>query len=130
MKILPDTSAWINFFRSTSEPVSVKLRRLIEVEADLCLCGPVLTEILQGLGNNKERTRIEGILETPDYLETPREVFTQAAAIYRGCRDKGFTIRSTLDCIIAATAIHHDAHVLHKDRDYDAIARFFPLKVY
>lgn len=107
----------------------MKLRRLIEVEADLCLCGPILTEILQGLGNTRERVRIERILELPDYLEANREIFVQAAAIYRGCRDKGYTIRSTIDCIIAATAMHYDAHVLHKDRDYDAIARFFPLKV-
>lgn len=130
MRILPDTSAWINFFRSTSQPVSDKLRKLIEVEADLCVCGPVLTEILQGLGKPRERQKIESIMEAPEYLETPREIYEKAAVIYRGCRDKGFTIRSTLDCIIAATAIHHDAYLLYVDRDYDAIAKFFPLKIY
>lgn len=130
MKILPDTSAWIHFFRSSSDPVSDKLRKLIEVEADLCVCGPVLTEVLQGLGKTRERQRIEGIMQAPEYLDAPRGVYELAAVIYRGCRDNGFTIRSTVDCIIAAIALHHDAHVLHADRDYDAIARFFPLKVY
>lgn len=129
-RILPDSSAWIRFFRDAADETGLKLRKLIEVEADLCLCGPVVTEVLQGITNDKYRRRVFDIFQAPDYLETNRETFEFAAEIYRTCRAKGFTIRSTQDCIIAATAIKHDAHLLHQDRDYDTIARFFPLQVF
>ena len=39
MRILPDTSAWIAYSRSVDTPASIKLRRLIELEEDICLCG-------------------------------------------------------------------------------------------
>ena len=58
------------------------------------------------------------------------DTFREAAHIYRTCRAKGFTIRSSMDCLICATALQHQAWVLHNDRDFDAIARFFPLKFF
>lgn len=53
----------------------------------------------------------------------------EAAHIYRVCRRAGETIRSMNDCLIAAIAIRNDVPVLHRDRDYDAIARHFPLRL-
>jgi len=112
------------------DETGLKLRKLIAVEADICLCGPVITEVLQGVTQDKLRSRITDLFEVPDYLATDRGMFEYAAEIYTGCKMKGFTIRSTQDCIIAATAITHEAHLLHKDRDYDIIARFYPLKIF
>lgn len=129
-KILPDTSAWISFFRDAKDETGLKLRKLIELEADICLCGPIITEVLQGIRGEKEYKKIAKIFELPEYFILDRDVYEYAAEIYRGCRTQGYTIRSTLDCLIAATAIRQDAHVLHQDRDYDAIARFYPLKVW
>jgi len=31
-------------------------------------------------------------------------------------------VRSSVDCLIAACAIRHDLEVLHRDRDYTALA--------
>jgi predicted nucleic acid-binding protein len=53
----------------------------------------------------------------------------EAARIYRGCRGSGETVRSLSDCLVAAIAIRNDVPVLHRDRDYDVIARYFPLGV-
>lgn len=129
-KILPDSSAWIAYFRNSDVPTADLLEKLIEVEADLCLCGPVITEVLQGVRSDKDHRLIQDIFNTPEYLEMDRLTFEFAAEIYRACRAKGFTIRSTVDCIIASTAIQHDAHLLHCDGDYEAIARFYPLRIY
>jgi hypothetical protein len=38
------------------------------------------------------------------------------------------TIRSLVDCLIAAIAMESGAAVLHKDRDYESMARYAPLK--
>jgi predicted nucleic acid-binding protein len=33
-----------------------------------------------------------------------------------------------VDCLIAACAIRHDLEVLHRDRDFDALATISPLR--
>jgi hypothetical protein len=38
------------------------------------------------------------------------------------------TVRSGVDCLIAACAIRNDLVVLHHDRDYSALARVSPLR--
>ncbi|MFZ2223393.1 MAG: hypothetical protein WAV26_01760 [Candidatus Deferrimicrobium sp.] len=37
------------------------------------------------------------------------------------------TIRSLVDCLIAAIAVESGATVLYKDRDYESMARYAPL---
>ena len=55
----------------------------------------------------------------PDYLA--------AANIHRSLRKRGLTIRSPVDCLIAALAIKHKVALLHKDSDFVAISHQFPL---
>jgi len=35
---------------------------------------------------------------------------------------KGVTVRSSIDLLVAQTAIHHRLFLLHNDRDFDRIA--------
>ena len=56
--------------------------------------------------------------------------YDDAAALYRRCRRQGATIRSLLDCLIAAVAIRTGVPLLHIDRDFDALARHTELEVY
>jgi predicted nucleic acid-binding protein len=46
----------------------------------------------------------------------------QAVALFRLARRHGLTVRSSIDCLIAASALHHDLEVIHADRDFDVIA--------
>jgi len=63
-------------------------------------------------------------------VESPmREaLFTEAVDLYRRARRVGLTVRSSVDCLIAACAIRHDLEVLHSDRDYPALARVSELR--
>jgi hypothetical protein len=56
------------------------------------------------------------------------ETYVQAAKLYRAGRKRGVTIRSLVDCLIAAIAMEHGAVILHKDRDYERISEYAPLK--
>ena len=47
--ILVDTSVWIDHFRGVDNAETVHLARLIDDEQDLCICGLILTEVLQGI---------------------------------------------------------------------------------
>ena len=48
--------------------------------------------------------------------------------LYRRARRAGITVRSGVDCLIAACAIRHGLTVLHSDRDYPSLARVSALR--
>ena len=56
-------------------------------------------------------------------------VIEEAADLFRRARRVGLTVRSSLDCLIAACAIRHDLAVLHRNRDLAALARVSSLRV-
>jgi hypothetical protein len=89
----------------------------------------VLYEILQGVRRDNDFAKIHDHFEDFNYLEASRRTHVQAAKMYRQLRRKGITIRKSVDCLIAATAIEHKVRLLHNDRDFDAIARHFELKI-
>jgi predicted nucleic acid-binding protein len=47
---------------------------------------------------------------------SPKEpdTYIEAAELFRRLRARGITIRSTIDCLIANLATHHDALILSK----------------
>lgn len=124
--ILVDTSIWIELL--AQKPVR-PIRE--EVLLRFVTCGPVLQEVLQGLRPGGEsdgfRSRFLAIPVLSDPV--PIGLFLSAADIYRQGRRRGITIRSSTDCLIAAIAIENRVPVWHRDRDFDAIARFTGLEV-
>ena len=125
--ILADTSVWIALLNG-------KLGAQVSPDRTLHLvtCGPIAQEVLQGLreGPLAEpfRESFQAIPRLSDPL--PFTTFLEAAEIYSHGRRKGYTIRSSTDCLIAAIAIQNDVPVWHKDRDFTLIARFTRLRVY
>ena len=125
--LLVDTSAWIEVFR---RPSRLDLRDVEDAD-EIVTCLPVVQEVLQGFRDERAyRLAPDAMLALP-VLESPlrAEVFVEAADLYRGARRAGLTVRSSVDCLIAACAIRHDVTVLHTDRDYDALAKVAPLRV-
>jgi predicted nucleic acid-binding protein len=122
MRVLVDTSAWVDFFNGHPSPHADALARLIREEADVLTCGVVAAEVLQGISRPKELSRIEKHFLDMEWL-TPREpeTYLAAADLYRQLRSRGLTIRSTIDCIIAKLAEENDALLLSKDRDLQLI---------
>lgn len=55
--------------------------------------------------------------------------FEAAAGIFRTCRRRGKSVRRLVDCLIAAVAIRAGLEILHRDRDFDVIARHTGLRV-
>jgi hypothetical protein len=64
-------------------------------------------------------------------VESPlrQEVFTEAAQLYRSARRQGYTIRSGVDCLIAACALRNGLTILHCDRDFGHLSRVSDLDV-
>jgi len=124
---LVDTSVWIDFFAARQVDHVALLERLIDDENTIAICGIVLTEILQGIDDDLTHRRVRQRLARLILLPISESTFIAAADIYRSLRRQGITIRKTDDCIIAACALEFDCTLLHDDRDFDAIARAFPL---
>ena len=121
--ILIDTSIWIDLLNG----------RVAGPDPDQILsvatCGPIMQEVFQGLreGGDAEAFRAS-FLALPFLSDpVPRSLYNAAGEIYRDGRRRGLTIRSTIDCLIAAIAIEHGAVVWHRDRDFTAIARYTKL---
>jgi len=123
---LVDTSVWIEVFRRTRP---LDLESLVPFD-DIVTCLPVVQEVLQGFGDESAyRIAREAMLSLP-IVESPlsTEVFLEAAGLYRTARRLGYTVRSSIDCIIGACALRHDLEVLHRDRDFTSLARVSPLR--
>lgn len=127
--ILVDTSVWIDFLAGRNLQHVATLEKFILENEDLALCGIILTEILQGIADDTSYRRVRRSLDPLIMLAMSDLVFVRAADIYRKLRKQGITIRKTNDCIIAATAIEHQCHILHNDKDFALIAEHFPLSV-
>jgi predicted nucleic acid-binding protein len=117
-----DTSVWVDYFRGTLTPEVAWLRNAIADDADLCTCGTVLTEVLQGVRSDGELRTVRAAMDDLMYLETSRGAHLHAAEIYRAARKKGKTVRNAVDCVIAACAIAHDVPLLQSDSDFQTIA--------
>jgi predicted nucleic acid-binding protein len=96
---------------------------------DICICGIVLTEVLQGIRQQGEFRKTKELFNNLIFLPMPYSVFLGAAEIYRTLRRKGITIRNSVDCMIASVAIKNDIMLLHNDRDFMPIEKHFGLKV-
>lgn len=124
-----DTTVWIDFFHGTDTPEIREVQRLLDASEDVCICGVILTEVLQGIREDKDHAAAATAFEAFLFLPMTRHTFIQAADLYRTLRRGGITIRNAVDCMIASVAIEHDIPLLHNDRDFDAIATLGNLKV-
>ena len=127
--MIADTSVWIDYSRDRPTWQADRLDSAIRARTAM-IVDPVRFEVLAGIKPNTSPVRLLAMFENcEDVMQLHRIDAEQAASIYRNCRSLGGTVRSPTDCLIAAIAIRNDVPVLHRDRDYDVIARHFPLRV-
>ncbi len=84
---------------------------------------------MQGIERPVDREKIESKFEPLIELHPQRTSYRLAAEIYQQVRREGHTIRSIINCLIAALAMESEAFLLHKDGDFNRIADYFPLPI-
>ena len=122
---LIDTSVWIHLL-GKNKKYKITEEQLLSV----VLCPPIVQEIFQGIRDDFTHKKImENLMALPQ-VGTPvlLQDYLKASEIYRIGRQKGYTIRSSVDCLIAAIAIREDVPIWHEDRDFDRISKFTELK--
>lgn len=126
--VVVDTSVWIDFLQGRETDEVHELESLLIQEKDVFITGIIVQEILTGVKDKKERIRVRKELEHFLLINPTIETHIQAAEIFDACKKKGFTIRSVIDCLIAALAMEYDLTLLEKDKDYSYISKVVPLK--
>jgi predicted nucleic acid-binding protein len=124
--ILVDTSVWIEVFRR-ARPLDLEALASLD---EVATCLPVIQEVLQGFADERAfRTAREAMRALP-CVESPLSdtVVLEAVALYRATRRAGLTVRSSVDCLVAACALRNDLEVLHRDRDFAALATVSALR--
>jgi hypothetical protein len=107
------------------------LRQLVESDEEVCLADIHLTEILQGIHQEKAFIELKKyLLMFPVLRPKGIETYVFAAQISRICAQNGTPVVKTVDTLIAAIAIETGVELFHKDKDFDVIARYFPLKIF
>jgi len=124
---LVDTSAWVEFFRP---PRRLRLDDLAPDDGQVVTCLPVIQEVLQGIEDERAFLGIRSAMLAWPCVDSPLEssVVDEAVHLYRLTRRAGVTVRSSVDCLIAASALRHGLTVVHCDRDFPAIARITGLR--
>jgi hypothetical protein len=122
VRVLVDTSAWVEFLNGHRSPEREAVVRLLKGEDDICTCGVIVAEVLQGLRRESGRSEIQDLLAQMTFLEAAGMApYVRAAELYRSLRRRGTTVRSTIDCLIAVLAEENDCALLARDRDISSI---------
>jgi predicted nucleic acid-binding protein len=120
--------------RSNKETVDLALRRLVaarlSVEEAIAWTEPILSELSAGARSPRRAADLRALLVRGPILAVEgRQDGETAAQLYRSARSRGLTVRSSMDGLITAVAIHTDTPVLARDRDADALAQVCDLVI-
>ena len=124
--ILIDTSVLIDYLKGIENPYVNAVDRIIEKNIPYGICMYIYLEILQGARDNREFEKLKDYLESLPFYELRHgnESYERAAIIHMKCRKNGIAVRSTIDLLIAEIAIENKLYLLHKDNDFDNIAKY------
>ena len=127
--IIVDSSVWIDVLNGNSTPQAVWLRDSFGRRA-IAIPDLSVTEVLQGARSERDFRAILGLIGlVPVMQTTSAQISVEAARNYRMLRQLGFTIRKTIDTLIATRCIIDGHELLHSDRDFDPFAEHLGLVV-
>ena len=126
--ILVDTSVLIGYLKGSPGPVFDKFDEMIIRGIPFGINGYIYQEVLQGARDEREYSLLVDYLSSlPFYsLLNGRSSFEAAARIFFLCRRSGITLRSTMDLLIAQTALENGLYLFHHDRDFSNMGKVLP----
>jgi predicted nucleic acid-binding protein len=131
--VLVDTSVLISYLKGQDNEPCKKLDYIIENKIPFGINSFIYQEILQGSRDKKEFDELKEYLGSLRFYELKygKESYEKAAYMYFQCRKSGLTIRSTVDLLIAETAIENEIFLLEDDNDYKSVSKVIKeLKLY
>ena len=126
--IFVDSTVWIDYLRGTDTIQTEKLDTLFG-SGQLVVGDLVITEVLQGVVNEREFKYTQELFDTLHIVRLGGyQLCIQSAKNYRFLRSQGYTVRKTIDSLIATRCIADKLHLLHNDRDFIPFTKYLGLK--
>ena len=126
---LVDTSVLIDFLKGKETHQSQKLESIILNGIPFGISAFTYQETLQGARDQKEYDRLNQYLSTQKIYYPSHKSYELASNIFFRCRKSGITIRSTIDALIATTAIENGLILLCSDKDFDNMTKVIELDI-
>lgn len=122
--VLVDTSVLTGYLKGQTDDKTLLFDEVLTRDIPFGISPYTFQEVLQGARNEKEYRQLRDYLSTQTIYFLPEEKPTceKAARLYFDLRRKGITPRSTIDILIALTAMEYKLLLLHNDRDFDLMA--------
>ena len=118
--VIPDTSAWIQYFRVGSSPEALAIRSLL-VSGRVILVGVVFAELMRGARNQEQLEVLQDTLHSLSYIETDKDTWTLTGKILYALDRTGGRIPVT-DALIAAIAIQNNLSVYTQDDHFNRVS--------
>ena len=126
--ILVDSSVWIDYFRGVATAQTERLDSLLGREP-LAIGDLILAEVLQGFVSDRDFNQAKKLLDSLEVVELGgKDIAIQAAKNFRTLRALGFSVRKTIDTIIATRCIEGGFTLLHSDRDFEPFVKHLGLR--
>lgn len=119
VKILPDTCAWIDFFRGAQTSLATSLEQSL-VRGTVVTCGIILFELTQGVKNAKEENALTNAFQAIPFLDLSRALWIEAGRLSASLRAKGYNLPLS-DVLISVLAKEHNATVLTVDKHFSLV---------
>lgn len=126
--IVVDTSVWIDYFNGELTPQADTLEALLGTQ-DILVGDLILTEILQGFREERDFRQALRLLRSFTVVTmVGPELALRSAQHYRTLRQRGVTVRKTIDVMIGTYCIEHQIPLLHNDRDFTPMVQHLGLR--
>jgi predicted nucleic acid-binding protein len=127
--VIVDTTVWIDYFGGVVNGETVWLDQAMSTRR-LGLTDIILCEVLQGVRGEKAFIEVrKDLMKFQVFATGGADLAIAAAQNYRALRQRGFTIRKTIDCWIATFCLHAGHELLHRDRDFIPFEKVLGLRV-
>jgi len=127
--VIVDTTVWIDYLRGTENSQILWLEQEFARQR-LGLTDLILCEVLQGIRGQVTFAQVRDDLLKFHLFETGgKDLAIAAAQNYQTLRQRGHTVRKTIDCLIATFCLETGHELLHRDRDFDVFERVLGLRV-
>jgi predicted nucleic acid-binding protein len=124
-----DTTVWIDYLAGTVNPHTDWLGREL-TQQRLGLTDLILCEVLQGIRQSSGFSNVRRVLSNFEVFDSGGAALAiSSVQNYRALRARGYTVRKTIDCIIATFCLTQGHSLLHRDHDFDPFENFLGLRV-
>lgn len=126
--IFVDSSVWIDYFGNAGTPQTLRLDALLG-RKEIITGDLVLAEVLQGCRGESDFRNAMSVMNRVGIVGVAgRRGAIESARNYRLLRALGFTVRKTIDSLIATRCILDGHSLLYSDRDFDPFVDHLGLK--